>query len=263
MTLRKQLLSLGLSERHVSLAIPYMFFSPESVQTTAAGVIEIVRAVQRRLRRLGFEVRSSGRVDVATTRALDSLFPPAGSAVRMPFSLIVAGVLRARSVSRLSLSGASIAKGWKHGKDKKNCIGIGSFRSTFQHLQRGINRFSKKLGTPRVGVDGVIGPATVRAAQTIAARIYSPPAELWSQATCEVLADNASAIATSFHSKADALGAPKSGPTAPAPRPGPVTAGLPASSGGASLRKFLPFVLLAGGVVLVASRLKKGTGRDL
>jgi len=260
MTLRHQLRALGVPTRRIPLAIPYMFFSPQSVDRNAAGVREIVSAVQGRLRALGFSVRLTGVIDVATTRALDKLIPPAGSFAARSFSDLARISLSATRAHRASLGATP---GWEYGRSKANCVGRGATKAVFVRLQKGINRLSSKLGTPRVKTDGIIGKTTVSAARTVASRIYKPASELWTRATCETLANNATKIAESFHQKADALGAPAtvkpSSGSGRGSRPATLSSAA-ASSSSESLLKVAPFVLIAGGVAfLVVSMRGRGT----
>lgn len=257
MTVRDQLLALGVPTRRVSHAIPYMFFAPGTVDPNAPGVIEIVRAIQRRLRSGGSPLGLTGRIDVATTRALDAAVPPAGTFSARSFSEIASVLLTRPQRSAMGAWGRGI-------DDPRNCVGIGATKKTFIRLQQGINRLAAKLGTPRVGVDGVLGPTSVVAAKAAANKIYSPPSAVWASATCDTLANNAPAIANSFHEKADGLGAPKSAPGKWSPsRPGTPGPLAPASIASASLLppssvKVLPFVLIAGGVAFIAVKTRPG-----
>ncbi len=260
MTVRAQLVALGVPEYRVPLATPYMFFAPMTVDRRAAGVREIVSGLQRRLRDIGFGVADSGVIDVATTRALDRLVPPSGSFAARSFSELASILLTASATAaqtRSALSGAT----WKPGRDKTNCVGLGPTKATFIHLQRGLNRVATKLGTPRVGTDGIIGKSTVRAAKAVMATVYHTLPERWQTATCVMLANRAGEIGAALHKKADLLGAPKNVKgSRPSPRPkglDPTTPNVASPrSGTETLLKFAPFVLLAGGVAFVAIKMR-------
>lgn len=259
MTLRDQLRVLGVPSRRIPLAIPYMFFSAATVDRNAAGVREIVRALQHRLRDLGFDVDLGGVIGVKTTRALDRLVPPAGSFVHRSFSELTSIVTTATRAHHTTLGGLS---GWEYGRDRSNCVGLGATKGEFVRLQKSINRLSSKLKTPRVKTDGIIGKTTVSAARAIVFRIYDPPSEHWNHPTCETLANHAAKISTAFDLKADALGIPKKGkaPSRPGPRPevGTLATAEIGTSPSATILKFAPYVLIAGGVAFLAVKMRGG-----
>jgi len=70
-TLRQMLLDAGVSSFLADMAIPFMWFTPGTVDPDAPSVIEIIRGVQRSLRALGYrQVLVSGVLDRDTAAAL-------------------------------------------------------------------------------------------------------------------------------------------------------------------------------------------------
>jgi hypothetical protein len=79
MNARDMLLALGTPPSITTIAIPYLWFLPGAVDPDAQGVMEIVKAAQRGLRKIGFSVLASGVMDRPTADAMDRLFPPRGT----------------------------------------------------------------------------------------------------------------------------------------------------------------------------------------
>ncbi len=77
---REMLLNLGVGSFVADIAIPFVWFTPGTIDPDSASVIEIIRALQRGLRKLGYrQVRVSGGLDRATARALDQVSGPPGA----------------------------------------------------------------------------------------------------------------------------------------------------------------------------------------
>lgn len=74
--LRQMLLELGVPPYIATASIPFMFFLPGSIDPDSSSVIEIIRGLQRGLRKLGYKrVIESGVMDKETAAALDHLMP--------------------------------------------------------------------------------------------------------------------------------------------------------------------------------------------
>lgn len=76
---RQILLDLGVASAVTTLAIPYVWFLPGAVDPDAQGVMEIVKAIQRGLRKLGFPVMVSGVMDREFAAAMNAMFRPRGA----------------------------------------------------------------------------------------------------------------------------------------------------------------------------------------
>lgn len=301
---REMLLELKVPPFLADMAIPFMWFMPATIDPDSPSVIEINRGIQRGLRSLGFKgVRVNGILDRQTTAALNQVSAPNKAWMHKTFVQIYGDIIQARKdPDRKSFQAAALAGyfeyqgppvgplpgsmvglppgplgmglDWGHGtKDPRNCVGIGSTKNVFKELQRQTNRLASKFGTSRVGVDGIIGPATLSATRAVAIKIWSPPAEMWTSPsfTCDILGKHAEAVLQAFRREADKVGAPQSVPPpsgggGPRDTPGPVidpnsvpSAGLVPGGAFAALTKYAPFLLLAGGVAWYANeRSKKG-----
>jgi hypothetical protein len=76
-TAQKSLRDLGVSWQLINLPLPYLWLLPQTSDPDTAGVIEIVRAIQRGLVKIGFgDVRVSGTLDAATAKALRRVSGP-------------------------------------------------------------------------------------------------------------------------------------------------------------------------------------------
>ena len=154
-------------------------------------------------------------------------------------------------------------------RDKSNIVPIpkksGATYSAFEDLQRQINRLlSRHPKGGRIGEDGIIGSGTFAALKKAQDVIgMSIPGD---ENTLE-MAKNAVTIAGILESEATAMGIPggankgvKSTPASMTePTPQPMTPEQAKSYGGAmaAIKKYVPFLLVAGGIAFYASKGKK------
>jgi hypothetical protein len=95
-----------------------------------------------------------------------------------------------------------------------------SVSSVFADLQRQANRLAAIYGITRIGVDGVIGPATMSLVKAVGSRLFYTPAAAMSNV--DDVAASADVTAAVYKARADNLGAPISAGT---PTPGTATGG--------------------------------------
>jgi hypothetical protein len=77
---RAMLVELGVPSFNATMAIPFMFLLPGTTDPDSPSVIEIIKGLQRGLKRLGYrKLAISGLLDQQTARVLDQISPPAGS----------------------------------------------------------------------------------------------------------------------------------------------------------------------------------------
>lgn len=304
---RSMLLTLGVGSFVADLAIPFVWFIPGSVDPDSASIIEINKAMQRGLRKIGYgRVQVNGILDRETATALDQVSGPRGAWMQKPFVVILRDILKAMRdpdrkaqeiVSDLSgyfnyqgiapgpLPGfmvglppgplgmgatsvdAGVSLDFGQGvKSKTNIIPIpkksGATFSAFKNLQRQINRLlSRHPKKGRIAEDGIIGKGTFDAFQKAQDVIgMSVPGD---ENTLE-MAKHAVSIASILNAEATAMGiastANKGVTATPAsasePTPAPMTETQAASftvGPMAAMKKYLPFLALAGGIAWFAS----------
>lgn len=94
---REMLLDLGVPSFLADMAIPFMFFMPGTTDPDSPSIIEIIRGLQRGVRKLGYkDVRVTGVLDRQTALALDQISPPRGSWMRKTWVQLYGDVLRAK-----------------------------------------------------------------------------------------------------------------------------------------------------------------------
>jgi len=298
---REQLLELGVPPYLVTMAIPFMFFTPGAIDPDSPSIIEIIKGLQRGLRRAGQRgVRESGVFDRATVAALNRVSPPAGSYLHKTWTDLYRDVLAACRRGSIGLGSyyefsppvgpfpgstigtvpgalgatavdAGVSLTWGLGiRDKSNCVPIpkssGPTFEVFRDLQRQINRLLPLVKGGRIGEDGILGPGTLNAIRKLEPIfMQSLPAE-----SCSQVAAQANTLSGKFAAEADQRAiSPNANKgssvtkTSVAEAPGkPVSAAeLPALSVGggvgSALKKFLPFLLVAGGVAFFAVHQRK------
>lgn len=315
--IRQMLLDLQMPPFLTDMAIPFMFFMPGTIDPDSPSVIDIIKVLQRGLRKLGYaRVRVNGLIDRETAKGLDEISPH-GSWMEKTFVQIASDILAAmRNPERTAhkirfapsgkgMSGyfqyEGIAPGPLPGfmvgtppgplglgatatdqgvalefgqgiANKTNIVPIpkssGLTYNAFRNMQRQINRALSKKGT-RIAEDGILGPGTYKALQQAQDVIgQSVPGD---ESTLE-MARHAVSIAYALGTAADSMGisadankgATSSAASRGEPTPPPMTAAQAAAygSGGgvaAALKKYLPFLALAGGAAwYAASQRKKG-----
>jgi hypothetical protein len=311
---REMLLSLGVPPFVATMSIPFMWMTPGATDPDSPSVIEIIRGIQRGIRKLGYrKVFVSGVVDVHTSIALDELSPnwmsktwiqiagdvlggmrnPERKAHQVAYTRKgtsgyfeyqgyppgpLPGILVGTPPGPLGLGDTSVIDSgveltWGLGNNNPtNMVPIpktsGVTYTVFKGLQRQINRLGGK-----VGEDGIIGTGTVAGFKRVLARLpSSSPAKMRGQhlVTSMALAANAATLVTMLTSEANAAGvasnanqgstvtSASSETTAGAVTPQQVAA-MSANAGiGIALKKYFPFLLIAGGVAWWASKKKKG-----
>jgi hypothetical protein len=196
MNARDMLLALGTPQPITTMAIPYLWFLPGAVDPDAQGVMEIVKAAQRGLRKIGFPVLESGVMDRPTAAAMDQLFPPRGTWTSTSWIVVLDRIHRLmRSGKKFSSTpppgrvamqglGAFYGYGPLPGRMvglPPGPLGLGDFVMTsgvakpkdlvtlgvFQGLQRAANAGLKVLGLKTIKVDGSIGGGTVAAVKAV------------------------------------------------------------------------------------------------
>ncbi len=316
---REMLLALGVQPFVATMMIPSMWMTPGTTDPDSPSVIEIIRGIQRGIRKLGYKkVWVSGVVDAQTAAALDELSPnwmektwvqiagdvlggmrnPERKAHQMAYrqgtgsyfqyegfppgplpGIVVGtppgplGLGEGPSGLGITLTNAGVELEWGMGtRDKTNMVPIpktsGRTYIVFKAVQRQINR----LGG-RVGEDGIIGRGTAaglkRVVDPLPLTSLLKAAALGTTFTSMGVAANAPTLYILLKKEADkrgiASGANK-GPTTTAASAettaGPVTeqqvASAPANADvGRALKKYFPFLLIAGGVAWWASKKKK------
>lgn len=155
MNVRQMLLDLGVPSITADVAIPFVWFIPGSVDPDSAAIIELNRAMQRGLRRLGYKrVQVTGVLDRETAMALDQVSPPRGSWMRKTFVQILGDILNASPADTgpaYGLAGyfeyAGEAPGplpsWRAGTPP------GPLGSTWTDLMTGISSSSSSAPAPR------------------------------------------------------------------------------------------------------------------
>ena len=92
---RKILIDLGVAPFLTTMSIPFMFLLPGATDPDSPSVIEIVKAIQRGLKKLGYKkVMVSGVVDRDTAAALDHVAPPRGSWMQRTWVTLAGDILR-------------------------------------------------------------------------------------------------------------------------------------------------------------------------
>jgi hypothetical protein len=309
---RQLLLELGTPPGLVGISIPFTWFTPLVSDPDAPSVIEIIRTVQRGLRRLGYAVQVSGVLDRSSAAALAQV---AGrSWQNKQWVQLLADLARgARDPERTAhrqryqskgLDGYFIYEGaapgplpsWRAGtppgplgmlglgatatdagvalefgqgvSNPKNIVPIpknsGVTYNAFRNLQRQINRLLSHKRIGPIAEDGIIGPGTFSAFEKIHDLLgISVPGD---DSTLG-LAEHSVTIGTMLSAQANSLGISTSanrGSTTSAssqkePTPPPMTTMQRASFGGGALgavTKYGPFLLLAGGVAYLATKLR-------
>lgn len=224
MNVRKTLIELGTPPVVVPVALQYLYFLPETSDPDSAGVIAVIQALQKGLRRLGHQIAVNGIFDAATVQAIDAISPPEGSWRVKTWIQILGDVVtaiqnpRARRAQLKAMSGyqsqggiidtlTSIGSGaaflkWGYGaSNKSNCAAAdAATKSVFKSLQRQANRLLPIYGGSPVVEDGVIGTGTVGAMQKLSSVIGIYPME------CTPIANNAILFATKIKIAADGRG---------------------------------------------------------
>ena len=105
---RSMLLTLGVDSYLADMAIPFVWFIPGAVDPDSQSVIEIIRALQRGLRKAGFtHIRVTGVLNSDTARALDQVSPPRGSWMQKTFVQLMGDVIAAtKNPGGIDLAGA-------------------------------------------------------------------------------------------------------------------------------------------------------------
>jgi hypothetical protein len=308
---REMLLSLGVPPFVATMSIPFMWMTPGTTDPDSPSVIEIIRGLQRGIRKLGYrKVFVSGVVDAQTSIALDELSPnwmsktwtqiagdvlggmrnPERKAHQMAYVRKATGgyfeyqgrppgplpgILVGTPPGPLGLGAAlsvvdsGVELTWGMGtKNATNMVPMNSLTLTvFKGLQRQINRLGGK-----VGEDGIIGAGTLAGFKRVLSKLpASSAAKQRGQhlATTMGLAANSATLVTMLTGEADAQGVASNanrGPsTTSASNETATTAVTPqqvaamsANAGiGIALKKYFPFLLIAGGVAWWASKKKK------
>ncbi len=95
---RKLLTSMGVSNYLATMAIPYMWFRPGTVDPDSPSIIEIIKGAQKGLHSLGYPVTQTGVLDAPTAKALDDLLlKPKGSWMEMPWVDIYSSIAKAKA----------------------------------------------------------------------------------------------------------------------------------------------------------------------
>lgn len=315
---REMMLALDTPSFLVDISIPFVWFMPGTVDPDAASVVEINRAMQRGLRKLGYRrVKVNGVLDRETAMALDQISGHRRSWMQKTFVQILGDIISAmrdpdRTAHKMmytpeSLDGYFEYEGYPPGplpgimvglppgplgmgatavdagvslefgqgiRNKSNIVPIpknsGPTVAAFKNLQRQINRLlSQKPGSGRIAEDGIIGSGTFAAfkkAKDISGRFLPFTSSL-------EIAKNAVSLASILGSKAQSMGIPvaankgaSSSPTSRSePTPQPMTSSQAAEFRSAGIssaaKKYIPFLLLAGGVAYYATTKKKGKGK--
>lgn len=294
MDVRQMFLALGTPSYLADMAIPFVFLPFSSMPLQSQSMIEIVRALQRGARKLGYDhVKINGMLDAPTRRALNAVAPvwtqkaavqimgDVLEAMRNPEKTardIALGLGEFRSGLGETVIDGGTALSFGQGlSNKSNIVPIpktsGATYLAFKNLQRQINRLAFAKGVT-TGEDGIIGTGTFNAWKkadevargAVAGFGYSSyPAK-----NALDLARHAVSIARSLQAAADYRGisasANKGATSTPAarsePTPPPMTSAQQASYANDSaisgaLKTYLPFLAVAGGVAWFAAKKKR------
>lgn len=310
LNVREMLLQLGTPPFTATMVIPSVWMTPGTTDPDSPSVIEIIRAIQRGLRKLGYtNVEVLGVLDSFTGAALNQVASPrwmekawvqimddvlssmknperkahhiAASMSGMgsyfeyegfppgPLPGIVVGTPPGPLGLGITIIDSGVELEWGMGiHDKSNMVPIpktsGVTYTVFKGLQRQINR----LGG-RVGEDGILGKGTLAGLRRVANALpANSPARARTAGIGDTmgLAANAATLVTLLTQEANNRGiatTANQGPTrttaSSETTSGPVThAQATASMGaGGALKKYLPYLLLAGGVAWFASKKNK------
>lgn len=288
---------MGLGRVVGTMVIPYMWKSPRVSDPYSPSVIEIVRALQHGLARLGYRTRGDGYVGKPTVAAMVEIAGPgwkdkswvelyadvlylidhgAFAAARGEAPMGMGGVFDLLDPSKWGIDGGggSAAGGYSYsgGVCKPSTA---SKLAEFKTLQRQINRLHKLWGLKLLSVDGRPGPHTTRSINNIF-RAQNAPLHS-NYADCRGYADKAADLADTIGIIADTAKAPSSVPdpgsiTSPpsvarpdgsVQHPAIATANIDQYLASATRFASSPFGLaaIAGGVFLILKRRGKGKSK--
>jgi hypothetical protein len=93
---RSMLLDLGVGSFVADMSIPYLWFVPGAADPDSPAVIEIIKAMQRGLRSIGYgNIKVNGVLDRETAAALDQVSPPRGSWMEKSFIQLLGDIISA------------------------------------------------------------------------------------------------------------------------------------------------------------------------
>lgn len=121
--LREMLLDLRVPSYLTTMAIPYMLFMPGTTDPDSQPVIEIVRGLQRGLRKLGYKnIIESGVLDPQTAAALDSLLlQPKGAWMQTTWAQLYGEVIDA--IKHPDRRAMNLKGGWRWGQTGLHGLG--------------------------------------------------------------------------------------------------------------------------------------------
>jgi hypothetical protein len=319
------LLLLGVDSFLVEMSIPFVWFTPGTVDPDSQSVIEIIKAMQRGFQKLGYkQVKVNGILDRQTAAALDQVSGPPGMWMEKSLVQILGDIVNAmrnpdRTAHKMNalggyfdyqgvppgplpgpmvglppgpmgmdgvldffsqssgLAGKDPVLTFGQGIKNKNIIvpipkKSGPTFGAFKDLQRQINRLlSRHPRKGRIDEDGVIGNDTFSGLQK-AQEVFGQNIA-HDESTLE-MAKNARSVAAKLRSEADAMGIAANANLSSVtqsvsrravsePTPPPMTerqAAAFTSGAMGAVKKYVPFLLLAGGIAYFATK-KKGTKR--
>jgi len=316
--MRQMLLELGVSQWLADMAIPFMMYMPGTIDPDSPSIIEIIKALQRGYRRLGYKlVKVNGILDRPTAQAMEQISGRAWiekTWVQLAGDVIEAVANPDRAVHRMNYNTPASLNGYfeydgppvgplpgimvgtppgplgatwwsddevsdsgvklTFGAGIKNSSVLvpipknsGPTYEAFKNLQRQINRLLSKV-EGRISEDGLIGPGTLKGLKTVQEKLLF--VNLPGDANTGSMASNAISLGAILKGEADSRGiSPNankgvtSTPASVAEAPGPaLTAGQAAKFATGqitdTIKTYLPFLLLAGGVAVFAAMKKKG-----
>lgn len=219
--IRAILAGLGVGPFDAAMSIQYAFFLPSTTDPDAQGVQQLVAALQRGLRALGYGVEVDGVLGPRTAEAVRQVSGPAWR--DKTWAQLLEDVVTARPLPK--------PMRWASGRDALGYVSPSSWGHTskgackpndaatleaFRNLQRQANRVNKALGgAGPVAADGVIGRKTVEAVKAAgraaSARLsVTTRGAILAVTSCDSLARIADVLGEELRSIADAAGAPKS-----------------------------------------------------
>ncbi|MDX1421554.1 MAG: hypothetical protein R3322_00350 [Kiloniellales bacterium] len=185
------LMDLGIDRVNATMIIPFVWFTPSTVDPYAPNIIMLVEGIQSYLSRLGYFTRRDGFVDDATMRALRIVAGPqwksrpwvnivedvlnASPTKRAPVNPFDEGLGALREIKggRLAMGNLSTTSWCSKRHPKPNCRVLAGIAipmdaqtlAVFKGLQTQLNRMAAVGAAKAVGIDGRIGPDTIDSVQ--------------------------------------------------------------------------------------------------
>lgn len=228
-------MQMGMDRVNAGMAVPQMWITPASSDPYSPVTIMMVQAIQRRLAKMGTVSRGDGFVDKATSAALAQLAGHNWNQLTwMQLFQRVLGGKAAKGMGAMGYTGMGYSalgtledSQWCSSKNPicpsplKGIVKPMTVAAAdlFKLVQSETNRVAQMTGSPKVAVDGRIGPGTLSAVNKAVKSGSVVGSFLPGYATVEDLARNADVVHVALSTIANSLNAPKvvAGPVAPHP----------------------------------------------